>query len=79
MRTKYSRGMQSDCKGEQVWFTRLHETDNGAFLRAEDDMLCYAEQGTVTPVVARKDVKLRRPAQCGEPAGAIAAVWGACR
>ena len=47
--------MQSDCKGEQVWFTRLHETDNGAFLRAEDDTLYYAENGTVTPVVPRKD------------------------
>ena len=28
-----TRGMEKDCKGEQVWFTRLHETDNGAFLR----------------------------------------------
>ena len=26
-----TRGMQADCKGKQVWFTRLHETDNGAF------------------------------------------------
>ena len=26
-----TRAMQSDCKGEQVWFTRLHETDRGAF------------------------------------------------
>ena len=37
-----SRSMQKDCKGKQVWFTRLHETDNGAFLR-EDGMLCMAE------------------------------------
>lgn len=71
-----SRGMQSDCKGEQVWFTRLHETDNGAFLRAEDDMLCYAEQGTVTPVVARKDVKLRGLHNVENLLAAIAAVWG---
>ena len=27
-----TRGMEKDCKGEQVWFTRLHETDRGAFL-----------------------------------------------
>ena len=27
-----SRSMQADCKGKQVWFTRLHDTDNGAFL-----------------------------------------------
>ncbi len=25
-----TRSMEKDCKGEQVWFTRLHETDNGA-------------------------------------------------
>ena len=31
--------MQKDCKGKQVWFTRLHDTDNGAFLRKEDNML----------------------------------------
>ena len=37
-----SRSMQKDCKGGQVWFTRLHDTDNGAFLRKEDNMLCMA-------------------------------------
>ena len=71
-----TRGMQRDCKGEQVWFTRLHETDNGAFLRAEDDMLCYAENGTVTPVVCRKDVKLRGLHNVENLLAAIAAVWG---
>ena len=54
-----SRSMQSDCKGKQVWFTRLHDTDNGAFLRKEDNMLCMAEDGVVTPFLAQKDVKLR--------------------
>ena len=29
-----SRSMQSDCKGKQVWFTRLHDTDNGENLLA---------------------------------------------
>ena len=53
-----SRSMQKDCKGKQVWFTRLHETDNGAFLR-DDGMLCMAENGVVTPFLAQKDVKLR--------------------
>ncbi len=52
-----SRSMQADSKGEQVWFTRLRETDNGAFLR-EDGMLCMAENGQVTPFLAQKDVKL---------------------
>ena len=54
-----SRGMKADCKGEQVWFTRLHDTDNGAFLRKEDDMLCMAENGVVTPVLAHSEMKLR--------------------
>ena len=29
-----SRSMQADCKGKQVWFTRLHDTDNGENLLA---------------------------------------------
>ena len=54
-----TRAMQSDCKGEQVWFTRLHETDRGAFLRESDDTLCYAENGVVTPILPRKEIQLR--------------------
>lgn len=71
-----SRAMQADCKGEQVWFTRLHETDNGAFLRASDDTLCYAADGVVTPVVARSEVKLRGLHNVENLLAAIAAVWG---
>ena len=70
-----SRAMQADCKGEQVWFTRLHETDNGAFLR-DDDMLCYAGDGSVIPVVSRADVKLRGLHNVENLLAAIAAVWG---
>ena len=71
-----SRSMQSDCKGEQVWFTRLHETDNGAFLRESDDMLCYAENGVVTPILPRKDIKLRGLHNVENLLAACAAVWG---
>ena len=67
--------MQADCNGEQVWFTRLHETDNGAFLR-EDGMLCMAEHGTVTPFLAQKDVKLRGLHNIENLLAAAAAVWG---
>lgn len=67
--------MQADCKGEQVWFTRLHETDNGAFLR-EDGMLCMAENGQVTPFLAQKDVKLRGLHNIENLLAAAAAVWG---
>ena len=71
-----SRGMAADCKGEQVWFTRLHETDNGAFLRVSDDTLCYAENGAVTPVLPRSEVKLRGLHNVENLLAAIAAVWG---
>ena len=71
-----SRSMQKDCKGKQVWFTRLHDTDNGAFLRKEDNMLCMAEDGVVTPFLAQKDVKLRGLHNVENLLAAIAAVWG---
>ena len=71
-----TRAMQSDCKGEQVWFTRLQETDRGAFLRASDDTLCYAENGVVTPVLPRAEIKLRGLHNVENLLAAIAAVWG---
>ena len=70
-----SRSMKADCKGKQVWFTRLHETDNGAFLR-DDGMLCMAEDGVVTPFLAQKDVKLRGLHNIENLLAAAAAVWG---
>ena len=71
-----TRAMQSDCRGEQVWFTRLHETDRGAFLRASDDTLCYAENGVVTPVLPRAEIKLRGLHNVENLLAAIDAVWG---
>ena len=71
-----SRGMQKDCKGEQVWFTRLHDTEKGAFLRESDDTLCYAENGVVTPILPRAEVKLRGLHNVENLLAAIAAVWG---
>ena len=71
-----SNSMKADGKGDQVWFTRLHETDNGAFLRQSDDTLCMAENGTVTPVIARSEIKLRGLHNVENMLGAIAAVWG---
>ena len=71
-----SRGMQKDCKGEQVWFTRLHDTDKGAFLRESDDTLCYAENGVVTPILPRAEIKLRGLHNVENLLAAIAAVWG---
>ena len=70
-----TRKMQADCKGKQVWFTRLHETDNGAFLRG-DGMLCMAEDGVVTPFLAQKEIKLRGLHNIENLLAAAAAVWG---
>ena len=71
-----SRDMQADCKGEQVWFTRLHDTDRGAFLRRADDTLCYAENGVTTPVLPRAEIQLRGLHNVENLLAAIAAVWG---
>ena len=70
-----SNAMQADCKGQQVWFTRLRETDNGAFLR-EDGMLCMAEKGTVTPILHKDEIKLRGVHNIENLLAAAAAVWG---
>ena len=70
-----SNSMKADCKGEQVWFTRLHETDNGAFLR-DDGMLCMAEKGTVTPFMHKDEIKLRGLHNIENLLAAAAAVWG---
>ena len=68
--------MKGDSRGERVWFPRLHETDRGAFLRASDDTLCYAENGVVTPVLPRAEIKLRGLHNVENLLAAIAAVWG---
>ena len=68
--------MAKNCVGDQVWFTRLHDTDNGAFLRKEDDTLCMAADGVVTPVMQRSEIKLRGLHNVENMLGAIAAVWG---
>ena len=70
-----TRSMVPDCKGKQVLFTRLHDTDNGAFLRG-DGMLCMAEDGVVTPFLAQKDIKLRGLHNIENLLAAAAAVWG---
>ena len=77
-----SRAMQADCKGRQVWFTRLRETTDGAFLRA-DGMLCMAEpdpaapgKSRVTPILPQSEVKLRGLHNIENLLAAAAAVWG---
>lgn len=71
-----SRAMAADCRGEQFWFTRLHDTERGAFLRRSDDTLCYAEDGVITPILPRSEVKLRGLHNVENLLAACAAVWG---
>ena len=56
--------------------TRAMQSDRGAFLRASDDTLCYAENGVVTPVLPRAEIKLRGLHNVENLLAAIAAVWG---
>ncbi len=53
-----SRGMEKEVLGECRFFSRLRDLENGAFL-SEDDMLCIAENGKITPIIHKKDIKLR--------------------
>ncbi len=70
-----SRAMQSDCKGEQIWFTRKSVTDKGAFLR-EDGMLCMAQNGTICEIMHKDAIKLRGVHNIENLLAAIATVWG---
>ncbi len=70
-----TRGMAADVKGSYKWFTRFSAVDNGGFLR-EDGMLCMAENGTVTPIVHKKDMALRGEHNIENLLAAMAAVWG---
>ncbi len=70
-----SRGMQSDCKGEQIWFTRKNVTDKGAFLR-DDGMLCMAQNGKVCEIMHKDEIKLRGVHNIENLLAAIATVWG---
>ncbi len=71
-----TRAMAADVQGSYCWFTRLRPVDNGAFLREEDDMLCMAQNGVVTPILRREEVKLRGLHNVENLLAASAAVWG---
>ncbi|MEG2435422.1 MAG: UDP-N-acetylmuramoyl-L-alanine--D-glutamate ligase [Ruthenibacterium sp.] len=69
-----TRGMKQDVKGTMQWFTRFSTVDNGGFLR-EDGMLCMAENGTVTPILHKKDLALRGEHNIENMLAAFCAVW----
>jgi UDP-N-acetylmuramoylalanine--D-glutamate ligase len=62
-------------RGKLCWFTRREQPERGAFLR-EDGMLCYAENGCVTPVVHKDDIRIPGMHNVENFLGVIAALWG---
>ncbi len=64
-----TRAMQGDCKGEQVWFTRLHETDRGAFLRDDGQHALHGRGRRCDTVPGPERRQAAGPAQHRESAG----------
>ncbi len=58
-----SRSMQSDCKGKQVWFTRLHDTDNGAFPAQGGQHALHGRGWRCDPLPGPEGREAARPAQ----------------
>ena len=73
-----TRAMARDVVGATYWFSRLNRVARGAFL-AENGDLCFAENGVVTPVLHRSEVKLRGLHNIENLLGAIATVAGEVR
>ena len=62
-------------RGKLNWFSRRETVARGAFLR-EDGMLCYTENGVVTPVVHKDDIRIPGMHNVENFLGVIAALWG---
>lgn len=62
-------------RGKLNWFTRREIPERGAFLR-EDGMLCFIENGIVTPVVHKDDIRIPGIHNVENFLGVIAVLWG---
>lgn len=62
-------------RGQLLTFSRQTQPVYGAFLR-EDGMLCYAENGEVTPIVHQSDIRIPGIHNVENYLAAITAVWG---
>lgn len=62
-------------RGKLCWFSRRDTVSRGAFLRG-DGMLCYTEQGQVTPVVHKDEIRIPGMHNVENFLGVIAALWG---
>ena len=62
-------------RGTMLTFSRQMQPVHGTFLR-EDGMLCYVENGNVTPIVHRDDIRIPGMHNVENYLAAIDAVWG---
>ena len=67
--------LSSKVRGTLVKFSRNAVPERGAFLR-EDGMLCYTDNGEVTPVVHMDDIRIPGMHNVENYLTAIGAVWG---
>lgn len=67
--------LSSKVRGTLVKFSRNAVPERGAFLR-EDGMLCYTDNGEVTPVVHMDDIRIPGMHNVENYLTAISAVWG---
>ncbi|MBQ8687052.1 MAG: UDP-N-acetylmuramoyl-L-alanine--D-glutamate ligase [Ruminococcus sp.] len=70
-----TNALSPQVRGTLVKFSRNAVPERGSFLR-EDGMLCYTDQGEVTPVVHMDDIRLPGMHNVENYLTAISAVWG---
>ncbi|MEG1932231.1 MAG: UDP-N-acetylmuramoyl-L-alanine--D-glutamate ligase, partial [Pygmaiobacter sp.] len=70
-----TRSLAKDVQGECFWFSRFEKVDKGAYLEQNGD-LCYLENGVLTRVLHKDEVKLRGMHNVENLLDAIAATAG---
>ncbi|MGN1133267.1 MAG: UDP-N-acetylmuramoyl-L-alanine--D-glutamate ligase [Oscillospiraceae bacterium] len=70
-----TRSLGDSVRGKLVNFSLTQEVERGAFLR-KDGMLCYKENGIVTEVVHKDDIRIPGIHNVDNYLTAISAVWG---
>jgi len=62
-------------RGKLNWFTRREIPERGAFLR-DDGFLCYIENGNITPIIHKDEIRIPGMHNVENFLGVIAALWG---
>lgn len=70
-----TNNLSDQVRGKLVKFSRRSVPERGSFLR-EDGMLCYTENGVVTPVVHKDDIRIPGMHNVENYLTAISAIWG---